>query len=471
MKSENFNRRNFLRLGATGIVSLGVTKTALAQNGKNEDDKLLKTSGLTRDITDHGSLGGLADDDHPQYLNNQRADARYAGLNTAGKVNPKQVGNFTAPRNGQSLQLRDGAIINVSETYRRLDTEFGVVADGVTNNAAAIQTALNALRDSNGGTLVFPDGVTKISGSSNINQTGKFGAIRLLGSGGNSAVHIAGGGRCFEFANTSSVTVEELTFIGTPGNYVFDFTQALFYFSYVEQVTIRNCQFLGLSVNAPYSGPPFEINKDYGIVVCNQGDLLIDRCIFGGCATNQCPNVGVTSWNGLTIRDSQFLDYGAYANNTLISKTGGITNTAWVRALNYNPVTSARQRGKISIERTTFDEAHSNALYLYGAKWLELNNVSINCSPIGVSIFLRDIWRAKIKDSFIGYNNNMDVGVFAYDCSLIEMENLVLDGSVKYINISGATQKLISRYSNLPGGSLAANGVINDSGASVEIIN
>lgn len=31
-------------------------------------------------ITDHGALSGLADDDHPQYLNQTRGDARYAAL-------------------------------------------------------------------------------------------------------------------------------------------------------------------------------------------------------------------------------------------------------------------------------------------------------------------------------------------------------------------------------------------------------
>jgi hypothetical protein len=28
-------------------------------------------------VTDHGALTGLADDDHPQYLNNTRGDTRY----------------------------------------------------------------------------------------------------------------------------------------------------------------------------------------------------------------------------------------------------------------------------------------------------------------------------------------------------------------------------------------------------------
>lgn len=38
--------------------------------------ELLKTSGS---VIDHGALSGLGDDDHPQYLNNTRGDARYLG--------------------------------------------------------------------------------------------------------------------------------------------------------------------------------------------------------------------------------------------------------------------------------------------------------------------------------------------------------------------------------------------------------
>lgn len=38
-------------------------------------------------VTDHGLLGGLADDDHPQYLNQARADARYVVQGSAGSGN------------------------------------------------------------------------------------------------------------------------------------------------------------------------------------------------------------------------------------------------------------------------------------------------------------------------------------------------------------------------------------------------
>lgn len=72
-------------------------------------------------VTDHGALAGLADDDHPQYLNESRGDARYsqlghghavsdvAGLQTAldGKqaalVSGTNVATTNAPGSGQSF--------------------------------------------------------------------------------------------------------------------------------------------------------------------------------------------------------------------------------------------------------------------------------------------------------------------------------------------------------------------------------
>jgi hypothetical protein len=42
--------------------------------------KVVGTGGGGGGVSDHGDLTGLADDDHPQYLNNARGDARYAGL-------------------------------------------------------------------------------------------------------------------------------------------------------------------------------------------------------------------------------------------------------------------------------------------------------------------------------------------------------------------------------------------------------
>ncbi len=51
-------------------------------------DKFLKVVGgiLVEVEADHGNVAGLADDDHPQYLNNSRGDARYPLKDGVAKI-------------------------------------------------------------------------------------------------------------------------------------------------------------------------------------------------------------------------------------------------------------------------------------------------------------------------------------------------------------------------------------------------
>jgi len=56
MKPQNFDRRNFLQIGAASVIALGVTKVAEAKNNEAEDNKLLKTSDSIQDVTDYGAL-------------------------------------------------------------------------------------------------------------------------------------------------------------------------------------------------------------------------------------------------------------------------------------------------------------------------------------------------------------------------------------------------------------------------------
>lgn len=86
-------------------------------------------------VTDHGALTGLADDDHTQYLNNTRGDARYPQLTRNITINGTS-GRITSSAGSQSLAADrtwtlDLATAGTAGTYRSVTTDaYGRVTAG-----------------------------------------------------------------------------------------------------------------------------------------------------------------------------------------------------------------------------------------------------------------------------------------------------------------------------------------------------
>ena len=75
-------------------------------------------------VTDHGGLTGLGDDDHTQYLNQTRGDARYAQL---GHTHP-QYGYVGASFDGGGDALLAGSFCDVLVPYGMTITKVTVLA-------------------------------------------------------------------------------------------------------------------------------------------------------------------------------------------------------------------------------------------------------------------------------------------------------------------------------------------------------
>jgi hypothetical protein len=156
----------------------GTTGQSLVKASNTDRDVQWATvSGSGGGVSDHGLLAGLADDDHPQYLNNTRGDARYY---TKGQVD-------TAVNNAASQN---------SAADRNRANHTGTQA---INTVAGLQDALDALGGTAVNSVAGKTG-TVVLVSADISDTGSTGRT-VMGATSQSAARTAIG------AGTSSLAL------------------------------------------------------------------------------------------------------------------------------------------------------------------------------------------------------------------------------------------------------------------------
>ena len=91
-------------------------------------------------VTDHGLLTGLADDDHTQYHNNTRGDARYLQL-SGGTVDNLNVGSASGAATGQvkaAGSYTSGVNqLDLAATWNNATGVFRAIYANITNTASA----------------------------------------------------------------------------------------------------------------------------------------------------------------------------------------------------------------------------------------------------------------------------------------------------------------------------------------------
>lgn len=103
-------------------------------------------------VTDHGALTGLADDDHPQYHNDARGDARYLPI-----ANPTFTGSMTGPQ----IKLTQGSTGITANSQRN-----GVVIEDDGSQGLSILTPNGAT-----GGIAFGDPENAVAGQIRYNHT------------------------------------------------------------------------------------------------------------------------------------------------------------------------------------------------------------------------------------------------------------------------------------------------------------
>lgn len=275
-------------------------------------------------------------------------------LNTSGSTNTAGQISFTGFKNQagtvQDLANDDGSdwigfepagvsAVARSAQDKMRDTvsvkDFGAVGDGVTDDTAAIQNAVNAL--TNNSCLIFPAGVYKVTAKVlKANLTN----VSVIGYGAEYFNHTAPSD--LEFTNCSGISVEGLKFNGNGGSH------SPLTFLNSENVKVYNCLFRNTGSAFGYGmvhnttsgavgtkrsgllveGCVFEDIFRDGLQTKSVDDVVITNCVFrncGGAGTDHHAfSVGVATGARLQISNCTFMncDSGVFTGNERYSITG-----------------------------------------------------------------------------------------------------------------------------------------------------
>ena len=94
--------------GAPGPAIVIDTDTG-TQYWLDASDTVTEVAGGGGGVTDHGALSGLADDDHAQYHNDTRGDARYLQIANASETIDARVASLLVAGTNVTLTYDDGA--------------------------------------------------------------------------------------------------------------------------------------------------------------------------------------------------------------------------------------------------------------------------------------------------------------------------------------------------------------------------
>lgn len=302
---------------------------------------------------------------------------------------------FDSNGNILSVGASGGTLVSVSD--------FGAAGNGTADDTAAIQSALDALKNS-GGTIHFPVGTYKVTKSVHFysNQALVFeqGARILQGAAINNLMMNYSTADKGGYEATENVQIIGATFDG--GSYTT--ANTLFGICHSKHITIRNCRF----VNAYGHWHNVEINSSKHV--------LIDRCYFEGSRK--------TAANGEMLQIDSFNNTATWpwgngkVDNTVSYmvevKNCFFTDSIIAPAIGNH---SAAVVNCIRIHDNVFEDLISSrgAINLQSAKNVDVYNNTFTGCTTGVTIGTADGTNTVHDNRFIGVTTVAGSGIKAYN--------------------------------------------------------
>lgn len=269
-------------------------------------------------------------------------------------------------------------------------TEFGAVPNDNLDDTASIVEAIASLRESGGGTLVFPAGTTDIKGVIPFIAYGNYQSYRLIGDAG-AFIRLNGGGDTdyFMFGNVNQVEISNLIFYA-PADQIMN-ARTVIQSGYTGQTNITNCSFFGIGASD-------------SVIDAHNTDLIVEKTQFDGSAASKGV-ISSTNSRGITVKNSSFIDY-AHFLDMYLSKTPHILTPAWINIDSTDPQFGANGQRTARIHDTRFDEGSLRAVKIRNQKTVDISGISVNVSGVdgGGGVSLENVEYAEVKFSTFGYS-------------------------------------------------------------------
>lgn len=298
-------------------------------------------------------------------------------------------------------------------------SDYATPDDGL-DDSAGIQSAIDDLTDAGGGTLLFTEGTWNINNQVtfvNYDHVGNSFIIR--GSKGTIIKpHVSSSLSVFEIGNQNQVALEDLVVVGDGITENVDEGHFLTTAS-VAQVRMTGCQFFG-------------VRSYTSAIYALAGDVIIKDTLFYGMASGLAV-IRAENVRGLTVQDSEFLDYGML-NGTYYSKSAA-GNYAWIN-VSGDDITAKNASGQraILLQNLLFDEGGYKHVIASNITYMQAIGITANVPAVseGTAFYLSNVKYAEIKMSKFGYASSPQPAITAVNNSTVYLDGISLGEDVFY---------------------------------------
>ena len=372
---------------------------------------------------------------------------------------------------------------------------YGADPTGGADSGPALQAAIDALGGPNGTTLYVPPGTYRIATGVTRNFLNGASSIVIRGEGSASILKIAvgSGGRALQLQNLQSVLMDNLTFASSTTNGTAVDALYTLSFEYCRIAVIRRCDFYGVTtVRGGAAGMP-----EGAVVYSYHSDLRIEQSAFRGCAGDYTigttpfdgtPVVDNENWTGLSVTDTEFVDWGILNGVGYIGATSP-PSAAWIRLrrpaprtdANGNAGQAAAAQAHVVLRRVRMDEGAyygiamrppendptAESISHVTLSGLMINGFNDSGTGIGSGIYVHGADRVLIERSWMGWTTQAVKAAI----ELVDVRSAVIDSvicdlskSMTKFKVAGATNLTIrnSVYSALEGTPAVLNVETND---------